>query len=197
MQDGPTILASSSSTAVSFRLLLAFLLGLPLGPLPFVPNWMQWFAPITVLVVAVLLSIQLDPLVRSGIITPERAVQISFLPLLLIGVVVATMAILLALGTGFIGLTLIPLDVSLFATFAVSSRSDHWRHAIAYGLAAWLGVTVHLLLGIFVISALPGNTFGDIVFVLTLIEVSVGMVIAIPGAFLGHLLRIGLLKVTP
>ena len=194
MQDAPTIPALSPASAVPFRLLLAFLLGLPLGPLPFAPNWMQWFAPITVLVVAVLLSIQLDPLVRSGTITPERAVQISFPPLLLIGVVVATMAILLALGTGFIGLTLIPLGVSLFATFAVSGRSDRWRHAIGYGLAAWIGVTVHLLLGIFVISALPGNTFGYIVFILTLIEVGVGLIIAIPGAFLGRMLRVGLLE---
>lgn len=188
---------ASTSSSVPFRLLLAFLLGLPLGPLPFAPDWIQWFAPITVLVVALLLSIQLDPLVRSGTITAERAVYISLLSLLFIGVVVGTMAILLALGTGFIGLALIPLGISLFATFAVSSSSDRWRHSIGYGLAAWLGATVHLLLGIFVISALPGNTFGYIVFVLTLIEVIVGMVIVIPGAFLGRVLRAGLLKVTP
>jgi len=192
MQELPITVASTPSS-VPFRLLLAFLLGLPLGPLPFAPDWIQWFAPITVLVVALLLSIQLDPLVRSGTITAEHAVHISLLSLFLIGVVVGTMAILLALGTGFIGLTLIPLGVSLFATFAVGSTRNLWWQSISYGLTAWLGVTVHLLIGIFVISTLPGNTSGYIVFVLTLIEVIVGMVIAIPGAFLGRVLRIGLL----
>ena len=55
------------------------------------------------------------------------------------------------------------------------------------GLAAWLGVCIHLLVGIAIIAASREGTFG-IIMMLTAIEMIVGMVIAIPGALLGKFL---------
>ncbi len=184
-----------SARSVSLRLLIAFLLGLPLGPDPTFPEWLQWTIPVVVLVFAMLLSIQLDPNVRRGVITPERAVRASLFVLLLTMLMVAVMALLISAGSGFVGLALIPLGISLVATFTVGS-SGMWWLALAYGLIAWLGASVHLLLGISLLSTTPVNTFGDIIFVLTLVEVIVGMVIAIPGALLGRLMHILLLGKT-
>lgn len=72
------------------------------------------------------------------------------------------------------------MGVSLAVTFTVGSgQTLQW--APGCGLAAWLGV-------IFSDGAL-----GNIIIVLTAIEVIVGMVIAIPGALLGRSLRVWLL----
>src|SRR5712692_8153353 len=88
-----------SARSVSLRLLIAFLLGLPLGPVPTFPEWLQWTMPVVVLIFAMLLSIQLDPNVRQGVITPERAMRASLFVLLLAIVLVAVMALLISAGS--------------------------------------------------------------------------------------------------
>src|SRR5229473_2739085 len=84
-----------SARSVSLRLLI----GLPLGPVPTFPEWLQWTIPVVVLIFAMLLSIQLDPNVRRGVITPERAVRASLFVLLLTMLMVAVMALLISAGS--------------------------------------------------------------------------------------------------
>jgi hypothetical protein len=175
-----------SVAPVRLRLLVAFLLGLPIGPLPFLLPWLLWVMPVMWLAAVLLISIQRDPVVRQGM-TDERARRASLLMLLILGMIVATMAILFGVGSGIAGLALIPLGVSLIVTFAVGS-GGRLLMALGCGLAAWLGVCIHLLVGIAIIAASREGTFG-IIMMLTGIEMIVGMVIAIPGALLGKFLR--------
>jgi hypothetical protein len=179
------------ATVVHVRLLAAFLLGLPIGPLPVIPLWLQWTAPLVALVAAMLISIQLDAGARQDA-TGERARRASQVVLLVSGIFVAAIAILIGLGFGFEGLALIPLGVSLAVTFAVGSGGTR-QLALGCGLAAWLGVSVHLLAAIAIIDFSSESAYWGVIFVLTAIEVIVGMVIAIPGSLLGRALRVWLL----
>lgn len=179
------------ATLVHVRLLTAFLLGLPIGPLPVIPLWLQWAAPVVALAAAMLISIQLDVGARQEKMG-ERARRASQLMLLVSGIFVVAIAILIGLGFGFEGLALIPLGVSLAVTFAVGSGGTR-QLALGCGLAAWLGVSAHLLAAIAIIDFSSESAYGDVIIVLTAIEVIVGMVIAIPGSLLGRALRVGLL----
>jgi len=181
---------ATSVAPVRLRLLVAFLLGLPIGPLPFMMPWLQWVLPVLWLAAVLLISIQRDPVVRQGM-TDERARRASMLMLLVLGIMVAAMGFLFGVGSGIAGLALIPLGVSVAVTFAVGS-GGRLPLALGCGLAAWLGVCVHLLVGIAIIAASCEGAFG-IIMMLTAIEMMVGMVIAIPGALLGKVLRRGLL----
>jgi len=169
------------------------LLGLPIGPFPVIPLWLEWTAPVVALATAMLISIQLDAGARQEK-TGERARRASQLMLLVSGIFVAAIAILIGLGFGFEGLALIPLGVSLAVTFAVGSGGTR-RLALGCGLAAWLGVSVHLLAAVAIIDFSSESVYGDVIIVLTVIEVIVGMVIAIPGALLGRVLRVRLLGI--
>ena len=171
---------------VRSRLLVAFLLGLPIGPLPFMFPWLQWVMPVVWLAAVLLISIQRDPVVRQGM-TDERARRASLLMLLVLGIMVTAMGILFGVGSGIAGLALIPLGVSLAVTFAVGSGGK-LPLALGCGLAAWLGVCMHLLVGIAIIAVSCEGALG-IIIMLTAIEMIVGMVIAIPGALLGKFLR--------
>jgi hypothetical protein len=173
-------------TPVRSRLLVAFLLGLPIGPLPFILPWLQWVVPVVWLAAALLVSIQLDPVVRQRTID-ERAGRASLLMLLALGIIVAAMAILIGVGLGIAGLALIPLGVSLAITFIVDDGGTV-QLALGCGLAAWFGVCIHLLVGIAIIATSSEGAFG-VILMLTAIEMIVGMVIAIPGALLGRFLR--------
>ena len=180
-----------SATPVPWRLFAAFLLGLPIGPYPIIPAWLQWIAPVITLAVAMLISIQLDPFVRKKK-TGELALRASWLALVVMGIIVVAMAVLIGVGSGIAGLALIPLGVSLAVTFSVgSSQTLHW--ALGCGLAAWFGVSIHLLAGIAIFATSSESALGNIIIALTAIEVMVGMVIAIPGALLGISLRVWLL----
>jgi hypothetical protein len=187
----PPTVPTVPTTLVHVRLLTAFLLGLPIGPLPVIPLWLQWTAPVVALAAAMLISIQLDAGARQEKMG-ERARRASQLVLLVSGIFVAAIAILIGLGFGFEGLALIPLGVSLAVTFAVGSGGTR-RLALGCGLAAWLGVSVHLLAAIAIIDFSSESVYGDVIIVLTVIEVIVGMVIAIPGSLLGRELRVRLL----
>ena len=175
------------ATPVRLRLLAAFLLGLPIGPLPFILPWVQWAAPVVVLAAVMLISIQLDTVVRQRK-TDERAGRALLLVLLVLGIIVVTMAILFGVGSGFAGLALIPLGVSLAVTFAIGSGGT-LQLTLGCGMAAWSGVSIHLLAGVAFIAMFSDGASGGIIMVLTAIEVIVGMVIAMPGALLGKFLR--------
>jgi hypothetical protein len=155
--------------------------------------WLQWTAPVVALAAAMLISIQLDAGARQEK-TGERARRASQLVLLMSGIFVAAIAILIGLGFGFEGLALIPLGVSLAVTFAVGSGGTR-KLALGCGLAAWLGVSVHLLAAVAIIDFSSESVYGGVIIVLTAIEVIVGMVIAIPGALLGRALRVRLLGI--
>jgi hypothetical protein len=148
--------------------------------------WLQWVLPVVWLAAVLLISIRRDPVVRQGTID-GRAGRASLLMLLVLGIMVAAMGILFGVGSGVAGLALIPLGVSLAVTFAVGS-GGRLPMALGCGLAAWLGVCMHLLVGIAIIAASREGALG-IIMMLTAIEMVVGMVIAIPGALLGRFLR--------
>jgi hypothetical protein len=189
----PPTVPTVPPTLVHVHLLSAFLLGLPIGPFPVIPLWLQWTAPVVALAAAMLISIQLDAVARQEKMG-ERARRASQLVLLVSGIFVAAIAILIGLGFGFEGLALIPLGVSLAVTFAVGSGGTR-KLALGCGLAAWLGVSVHLLAAVAIIDFSSESVYGGVIIVLTAIEVIVGMVIAIPGALLGRVLRVRLLGI--
>ncbi len=88
-------IAPTSPRSTGLRLFLAFLIGLLLGPNPFLPGWSQWAVPVGVLTVALLLSIVLDSGVRYSEIPTERMI-IDLLPMLLIaGIILMTVGVLL------------------------------------------------------------------------------------------------------
>jgi len=135
-------IAPTSPRSTGLRLFLAFLIGLLLGPNPFLPGWSQWAVPVGVLTVALLLSIVLDSGVRYSGIPTERMI-IDLLPMLLTaGIILMTVGVLLGQFRHplliFVILAVFPFFVGLLGTFIVGSNGT-WTLALGTGLAAWLG----------------------------------------------------------
>lgn len=135
-------IAPPSPRSTGLRLLLAFLIGLLLGPDPFLPGWSQWAVPVGVLTVALLLSIVLDSGIYQSGISSGRMI-IDLVPMLLTGGI-----ILMAVGVFlaqlrhplfiFVVLAVFPFFVGLLGTFIVGSTGTR-SLALGTGLAAWLG----------------------------------------------------------
>jgi hypothetical protein len=193
-------IAPPSAWSIAIRLLLAFLLGLPVGLMYFFvgppPNFASWRygLPIAILLAAMLLSILLDPTVRNGAITPKIIVVIGILLLLLavtiVGSVVIPLEALLNFATAIA--ILMPFFVGLAAAFTVGS-SGGWRLALGSALTAWLGAGIHIviiaILGYFAYEqTTPGGDAG-IGLPFTIIGVIIGFALAAIGGLLGWYLH--------
>jgi hypothetical protein len=106
--------------------------------------------PVAVFVVAIFLSLLLDPVIRQRMIPPVRIVMSLGLVLLVAGLITAAGIGLPLLEVdlwkrqlGYYELSLIvailsPFAVGMGAAFAVGSHRT-WRLALGIGLTAWLG----------------------------------------------------------
>ncbi|MBA2285755.1 MAG: hypothetical protein H0W02_09750 [Ktedonobacteraceae bacterium] len=187
----PTSTSSTRSRAI--RLGIAFVLGLQLGILSFFnviafPQWVQRL-PVGVLIVAMMLSILFDPRVQQGTLTSGRLVAGIVKVLLAIGVplLVLTVLFFFVPAIASFGVFLIPLAGALVVAFTVGSENV-WMACLS-GLLGWLGVGLPALLAVYIQLREPGNGFGDLAFIITLVGVAIGMAIAVLGGFLGRLLR--------
>ncbi len=185
---------SVSTSSIFKRLLIAFTLGLLVGLSAFInpssPS-LQWLMllPVAAFLVAMLLSILFDPRVRQGVITPRRTVIAILRILLVLG---APFLVIFGLGIfvsslGPIVVVVVPLEVSLVASFVAGSESVGL--AIGCGLAAWLGMGILLMLSAFLNSKQPGNDFGSLVLGLVTIGILIGFGFAALGGLLGRLVR--------
>src|SRR5690349_12351065 len=102
--QGSTV-APISLPWLGLRLLLAFLIGLLLGPNPFLPGWLQWAVPVAILTIALVVSIVLNSDVRQSGITSGL-----LLILLIAAIVLAAVGVLLAQLNG---------PLLIFVVFAV------------------------------------------------------------------------------
>ncbi|MDQ2713417.1 MAG: hypothetical protein M3Z08_00750 [Chloroflexota bacterium] len=184
----------SSTRSRAIRLGIAFVLGLQLGiffsffnAIAF-PQWVQRL-PVGVLIVAMMLSILFDPRVQQGTLSSGRLVIGIVKILLAIGIplIVLTALFFLVPASAAIGVFLIPLAVALVVAFTVGGENV-WLACLS-GLLGWLGVGLPAVLASYMQSREPGSDFGGLAFVITLVGVAIGLVIAVLGGFLGRLLR--------
>lgn len=207
---GPTSPTSPLSTWQC--LLIAFLLGLPIG---FVATFTEqavnapriyglWELPVALLIVAMLASIVLDPNVRQGRVGLLRAIIGIVVVLLLSAIVIAGEVVLLNTlqnpetnpNLNYINLVVLPLLVPLAVAFALGGN-DGWLLALGTGLLAWLGAGLHFAI-VAIIDYIvyeqhtPGGD-GGIALPLTIAWAGTALLLAIPGGLLGRLLRKGLL----
>lgn len=182
-------LAPSSRRSRAIRLGIAFLLGLQLSifSLAF-PQWAQRL-PVGVLIMAMMLSIVFDPRVQQSLLTSMLLVAGIVKTLLAIGIplIVLTALFLFVPTVTAFGIFLIPLGVALVVAFTVGSENV-WLACLS-GLVGWLGVGIPAVIAAYFQSREPGSDFGDLAFIITLVGVAIGMVIAVLGGFLGRLLR--------
>lgn len=213
MQDTTTGSTSPPSPLSTVqRLLIAFLLGLPVG---FVATFTEqsvhapgiyglWELPVALLIATMLVSIVLDPNVRQGKVPLVRVIVGIIAILLLSAIVIAGEVVLLKAlqnpdtnpNLNFVNLVVLPLLVPLAVAFALGSN-DGWLLALGTGWLAWLGAGLH-----FVIIALidyiiyeqhtPGGD-GGIALPLTIAWAGTALLLAAPGSVLGRLLRKGVL----
>lgn len=162
--------AAEPAWSLPLRLLIALVLGAAEGVMAFFPSfeslwnntlgfdpptrhpvlWWQTVVPVAVFVVAIFLSLLLDPVIRQRMIPPVRIVMSLGLVLLVAGLITAAGIGLPLLEVdlwkrqlGYYELSLIvailsPFAVGMGAAFAVGSHRT-WRLALGIGLTAWLG----------------------------------------------------------
>jgi hypothetical protein len=180
-------LPSISTPSILVRFLIAFLLGLQLGLIVFIPPSLPWLnmGPVAVLLVALLLSILLHPHMRqSGRLAPAllRVLLVIALPLLALvglGGVLPTAGSLVAVGSA--------LALSVIVAFTVGSETVSL--AIGSGLIAWAGAGSLFLLAAFLQSMKTGNDLGSLVFGVIAVLVVLGFGIAPLGGLLSRRLR--------
>ena len=178
---------SISAPSTLVRLLIALILGLQLGLIVFIPSSLPWLnlGPVAVLLVALLLSMLLDPQVRqSGRLVTAllRVLLVIAVPLLVLvglGGLLSAGGSLVAVGAA--------LELSVIVAFTVGSETVSL--AIGTGLIAWAGADSLFLLAAFLQSTQPGNDLGSLVFGVIAFLVFLGFGIAALGGLLGRLLR--------
>ncbi len=194
-------IAPASTGPTCIRLLIAFILGLPIGLMYFFVSsspsraWWRSSVPVAVLVGAMLLSILLDPAVRQRVITPIRTFLSLLLVLVLAGLFVGGAVILPSVkqALSLLVALLIPLAVGLAAVFAVGS-SGTWRLALGSALVAWFGSGLHIMIvaitGYITYHAVTPGGDAEIGLPLTIAYVIIGFGLAAFGGMLGKFLRI-------
>lgn len=198
MQGSATPSTSPLSTPI--RLLIAFGLGVLAGLVflfnPQTTPFQGWtlVIPTAVLLVAMLLSILVDPAVRQGTIAPLRPIISLLLFLLIASALIVTLALLPATQPAFtwIALVVLPFAFGLAAAFTIGNSG---RLGLAAGgaLLAWLGSSIPIVINavLFYIAyekTTPGGD-GGIALPLTLAYVAIAFVVAAPGGLVGGLLR--------
>ncbi|HEY0756200.1 MAG TPA: hypothetical protein VGD98_19750 [Ktedonobacteraceae bacterium] len=180
---------------ISLRLVVALLLGLQFGVLAFYqpPSlawiWVPWL-PLVILLGAMVVSILIDPRVRSGEIEELRVLQglIRFLLVIIAPVFALVVLFFFIRSVGAIMLELIPLALGVITAFTLIGHR-HNGLAVLCGLLTWLGVGLPFLFSTYMTSRQPGNDLGSLAFILLAVGVFVGFAFAALGGFLGRLLR--------
>ncbi len=187
-------LANLMFVTVLVRLLIAFLLGLQLGLIVFVRatpqafTWSLW-VPAAVLLLALLLSVLLDPGVRQGAIPPGATGQALLKTMLALGspLVLALLLAAFVVNFGAVAPLVLTLEVPLIAAFVAGDQ--HLGLAISCGVACWLGVSIPLLITAYNQAQAPGNDLGFLGLFVIAMLVLLGFGLAVFSGWLGIVLR--------
>ncbi len=193
MQDTATPVVSK--VPISIRLLIALALGLQLGSIAFYKppslGW-EWISalPIAVLLAAMVASIWLDPRVRRGDIDMDRVMNglMRFLLVMVIPILLLFIVFFFMRSVETIVLALVPLILGVVTAFTVVGNR-HTGLAIGAGLIAWIGAGIPFVFSTYMSSKQPGDSFGDVFFIVVTLGVVIGFAFAGLGGFLGRLLR--------
>jgi hypothetical protein len=187
-------LANLTFVTVLVRLLIALLLGLQLGLIVFVramPQSFMWslWVPAAVLLLALFLSVLLDPGVCQGAIPPGAIRQALLKTMLSLGSPLV-LALFLAMFVAFFGADaplVLTLEVPLIAAFVVGDQ--HLGLAISCAVASWLGVSLPLVIAAYNQAQAPGNDLGFLGLYVIAMLVLLGFGVAALSGWLGMVLR--------
>ncbi len=191
------------------RFLIAFAIGLPttmMFPFALIPTpiWWQWYTPITILLLALVLSIARDPLARERRLR-ERQLVNSLLTVVLLMVAYVVFVFVMAhlyIITAFIAYIVVPLMVGLVGSFvAVAGRTKGF--GMFCGAFAWLGAAVANIIATVINAQIVvndpdfakyfptlkgGNLIGTVLMFFIVFHVA-GLTVALWGGQLGWRLR--------
>lgn len=189
------------------RLLLAFVLGIPVGLFFFfnaqspILQWWVVALPAAVLLVAMIVSILLEPVIRQDRRAALRPLVRLVLTLLTLSVLLLVLALLPAIqpAFGLIVLAMVPGAVGLATAVTIGSNvSLGW--AVIGAVVAWLGSSLPILLNAVLYflayeKTTPGGD-GVIALPLTIAYLIIDFVVAALGGLVGGLFRRWLLRRT-